>query len=34
MDEVLGKDRLDSQLAERRRRLGLEQDEQAASSSS
>lgn len=34
MDEVLGKDRLDSQLAERRRRLGLSQDEQAASSSS
>ncbi|MBI1881910.1 MAG: PspA/IM30 family protein [Chloroflexi bacterium] len=34
MDEVLGKDRLDSQLAERRRRLGLDQDEQAASSSS
>jgi phage shock protein A len=34
MDQVLGKDRLDSQLAERRRRLGLDQDEQAASSSS
>jgi hypothetical protein len=34
MDQVLGKDRLDSQLADRRRRLGLEQDEQAASSSS
>ncbi len=34
MDQVLGKDRLDSQLAERRRRLGLSQDEQAASSSS
>lgn len=34
MDDVLGKDRLDSQLAERRRRLGLSQDEQAASSSS
>ncbi|NJN95781.1 MAG: hypothetical protein HC875_17590 [Anaerolineales bacterium] len=34
MDDVLGKDRLDSQLAERRRRLGLGQDEQAASSSS
>ena len=34
MDEVLGKDRLDSQLAERRRRLGLDQDELAASSSS
>jgi phage shock protein A len=34
MADVLGKDRLDSQLAERRRRLGLSQDEQAASSSS
>ena len=34
MDQVLGKDRLDSQLAERRRRLGLDQDELAASSSS
>ena len=35
MDDVLGKDRLDSQLAERRRRLGLDQEsEQAASSSS
>jgi len=35
MDEVLGKDRLDSQLAERRRRLGLDQEsEEAASSSS
>jgi phage shock protein A len=34
MDEVLGKDRLDSQLEERRRRLGLGQDEQAASSAS
>jgi phage shock protein A len=34
MDQVLGKDRLDSQLAERRRRLGLDQDQQAASSSS
>jgi phage shock protein A len=34
MDQVLGKDRLDSQLAERRRRLGLDQDAQAASSSS
>jgi phage shock protein A len=34
MDDVLGKDRLDSQLAERRRRLGLDRDEQAASSSS
>jgi phage shock protein A len=33
MDEVLGKDRLDSQLEERRRRLGLARDEQAASSS-
>lgn len=33
MDEVLGKDRLDSQLEERRRRLGLGRDEQAASSS-
>ena len=35
MDDVLGKDRLDSQLAERRRRLGLDQEsEEAASSSS
>jgi phage shock protein A len=34
MDQVLGKDRLDSQLAERRRRLGLDQDQQAAGSSS
>lgn len=34
MDQVLGKDRLDGQLAERRRRLGLDADEQAASSSS
>jgi phage shock protein A len=34
MDQVLGKDRLDSQLAERRRRLGLDESEQAASSSS
>ncbi len=36
MDEVLGKDRLQSQLEERRRRLGLDQEasEQAASSSS
>ena len=33
MDQVLGKDRLDSQLAERRRRLGLDQDEQAAGAS-
>ena len=37
MDEVLGKDRLDGQLADRRRRLGLEaeqdQSEEAASSS-
>jgi phage shock protein A len=34
MDQVLGKDRLDSQLAERRQRLGLDESEQAASSSS
>lgn len=34
MDQVLGKDRLDGQLAERRRRLGLDESEQAASSSS
>ena len=29
MDDVLGKDRLDSQLAERRRRLGLEAAEES-----
>jgi phage shock protein A len=34
MDEVLGKDRLQSQLEERRRRLGLAKDAEAAASSS
>ena len=34
MDDVLGKDRLDSQLAERRRRLGLDQESEQATSSS
>lgn len=34
MDEVLGKDRLDSQLAERRRRLGLDQGSEEAASAS
>lgn len=34
MDEVLGRDRLTGQLEERRRRLGLAQDEEQAASSS
>lgn len=34
MDEVLGRDRLNSQLEERRRRLGLGQEEEQAASSS